>query len=1023
AMHLGLSGAPAKNLRSANRVYLSLPDRLLTLKWKIWQAIRRASLSPADQQRLRDQRRWMTDYISGLPLYHSFTREQALSELAERFDDPLCCTLDRPMTDNAFADFQTRLKKYPRASALAYVVTHMVQKSLYAQYADFSYIELPFEDRLSSYSAGRTVQLGFVSNRLFLGDNRSLRQMEQSHSVVDATTGYPITVPREFRQADQLQNWLDRQGKGDFVLSGKSGGTLVAVRDAKLVPLVVDSWMEADAIPDDVLHDEFERRGTQRIGLQEHYRAHRNQHTTHPPTEYLGPYIGLRTREGRLAVVHIEDFSGPEEIHYRVRPRAVSNGVKLSVIDAAGNPIAGTHVRLDKHELVEQGGRRRGRYVAIGQSVSDRGGRVTIPIPSDANVKSLAVRVEAEGYVSRSSHHNLFIHRGANGRWSHDKVVLLRAGRLSGRVLGPDGKPLAGAPLSMATDCDYGDHWRGPGKPANPGGFMVGNHLRTISNDDGTFLFEGVPPGDLILYYPWDGPTQGEVDRGHWRQWTKPGQPYPSPPLANRAWVSAIKLGEGERREDIVVDLSKSSARVEGRVVSTTGQPIADAAIGATWKFDNGAGFTFPDSFRGGHARTDAQGRFQLSGLPPGAMSISCRHERFTAPQELVQVSLTAGVTTPVEIVINDDHTSHQTDGGDSTSIVIDMVDAVGLSERPSFWIGPEDVSRESLLKRLAKLRDTSSNLRVVVRTEQAVETQPVTDFRQALEELGVEKVEFRTVDHPAIFAYPGNQHRGLIRGRVLDPHAKDPEMKYHVSLWWENAGFGEFPTLVVDAAEPFEFRHLAPKKYELHARQWQPNGRAVHFDRNWVPVKVEADVQTDKTTEVQIVFGKGDLGRWRDAYAWGHAVEGVRMRLVPDRYQVPLGKTTILCVDIHNGGRSEQKLDLEREAWELEIDGKWFKPDGASSGRRRVLQLDPDQTKTRVLVRLWDNLSTAFEQLPAGKHVLRVGRLIKGTGVAQGDSPQIRIVSQPIVIEVVGPNVAENAMPDEPPANTKPDH
>jgi hypothetical protein len=36
---------------------------------------------------------------------------------------------------------------------------------------------------------------------------------------------------------------------------------------------------------------------------------------------FVGPYIGVMTREGRLAVVHVEDFSGREQILYRARPR------------------------------------------------------------------------------------------------------------------------------------------------------------------------------------------------------------------------------------------------------------------------------------------------------------------------------------------------------------------------------------------------------------------------------------------------------------------------------------------------------------------------------------------------------------------------------------------------------------------------------------------------------------------------------------------------------------------------------
>src|SRR5208282_5240094 len=82
-------------------------------------------------------------------------------------------------------------------------------------------------------------------------------------------------------------------------------------------------------------------------------------------------------------------------------------------------------------------------------------------------------------------------------------VQLKRPGAIEGRVLGPDGKPLVHAPLSLDTLVEY------------PKGTVgTGNHLRAISDEQGRFRIEGVPPGKHRLYYPWSGPTRGEVDSG-----------------------------------------------------------------------------------------------------------------------------------------------------------------------------------------------------------------------------------------------------------------------------------------------------------------------------------------------------------------------------------------------------------------------------------------------------------------------------------------------------------------------------
>jgi len=44
------------------------------------------------------------------------------------------------------------------------------------------------------------------------------------------------------------------------------------------------------------------------------------------------------------------------------------------------------------------------------------------------------------------------------------------------------------------------------------------------------------------------------------------------------------------------------------------------------------------------------------------------------------------------------------------------LIDAVGIEERPSFWISREHLTREALLDRLGEFRDKSPTLRVAVR-------------------------------------------------------------------------------------------------------------------------------------------------------------------------------------------------------------------------------------------------------------------------------------------------------------------
>ena len=46
--------------------------------------------------------------------------------------------------------------------------------------------------------------------------------------------------------------------------------------------------------------------------------------------------------------------------------------------------------------------------------------------------------------------------------------------------------------------------------------------------------------------------------------------------------------------------------------------------------------------------------------------------------------------------------------------------------------------------------------------------------------------------------------------------------------------------------------------------------------------------------------------------------------------------------------------------------------------------------------------MTAAIKELPPGKHTIRVARLLNGEGRSPRNPPQIRIVSQPVTVEVV---------------------
>ena len=189
-----------------------------------------------------------------------------------------------------------------------------VQQSLYAQYQGFTDFELPFKDRLFSYGAGRVVDLGFMSNRPFAGSSRGMHEIETSHTVVDATTGYLLTAPK--RELGDFQRWLRKKGRGDFGYDDANGGGLISVRGAKLVELDVEMWHEADAISDKQLRALLNGpSASDTVSLK--------KHSQDPFQDAPYCYVGVLTKEGRLAVVAVEGFSGRSSINVRTRVRSV----------------------------------------------------------------------------------------------------------------------------------------------------------------------------------------------------------------------------------------------------------------------------------------------------------------------------------------------------------------------------------------------------------------------------------------------------------------------------------------------------------------------------------------------------------------------------------------------------------------------------------------------------------------------------------------------------------------------------
>lgn len=175
--------------------------------------------------------------------------------------------------------------------------------------------------------------------------------------------------------------------------------------------------------------------------------------------------------------------------------------------------------------------------------------------------------------------------------------VLVRGTRVAGRVVDPGGRPVRGARIWLGADVQF-----------------VANR-RTYSRDDGSFGFDHVAPGRTRL---------GATKRGYVEVVTDLDVP------ATRAEPHVVP---------VVLD---PAVALRGRVVDASGAPVAGALVRARAAEEPGA-----PSARGSLARSDSSGRFELTDVPAGDLSLA------VSGNDLVRRSLDARSDAPdLEIVV-----------------------------------------------------------------------------------------------------------------------------------------------------------------------------------------------------------------------------------------------------------------------------------------------------------------------------------------------------------------------------------
>jgi Carboxypeptidase regulatory-like domain len=180
------------------------------------------------------------------------------------------------------------------------------------------------------------------------------------------------------------------------------------------------------------------------------------------------------------------------------------------------------------------------------------------------------------------------------GGWLRGEVVRdppgQRRGLILGRVVdGTTGRPVAGAVVYLG----------GIPAPESP----------ALSDAQGRFVFLSLPAGDYSVYVT----KPGYADGGFGRRWTSAGRPAIREGAIDPSF-QRVSLAEGQRRDDVVVDLWRLAA-ITGRVVDEHGQPVVGARVEA-WPRVFVSGRAWFDSVMPSAGRTDDRGVYRIDSVP-----------------------------------------------------------------------------------------------------------------------------------------------------------------------------------------------------------------------------------------------------------------------------------------------------------------------------------------------------------------------------------------------------------------------
>lgn len=278
-----------------------------------------------------------------------------------------------------------------------------------------------------------------------------------------------------------------------------------------------------------------------------------------------------------IRAVPVPRGEGPFDLGTVILEAAVE--IRGRVTDRDGKPVAGAEVHAT-HDL------RRVRAAAGNGALERKPEAVTGPdgrfaVPDLRRGDRLDLFVRARGFLPGEV-------VGVTAPTARPAdVVLDRAARVTGRVEDPEGRPVVGASLDLSTE-----------RAGEERGLVrsVGrSEAVATSEEDGRFAFEDVKPGRARLRASAPGFQDADLD--------------------------GLVVPAGQGLESVKVVMERGAV-IEGRVLTTAGDPVGDARVVAG----------------SSAAVSDGEGAYRLDGVPPGPQAVQALHQEFPPLEHRIEV-------------------------------------------------------------------------------------------------------------------------------------------------------------------------------------------------------------------------------------------------------------------------------------------------------------------------------------------------------------------------------------------------